>query len=372
MDQYLTPRGIELRKKVRNFMESIENEVKNYAYHINKIQLYQYTNTTEFPFHLVPKIQELGVNGFTIKDHGGPGLNEIDTWAIVYEMAKIDLSVSTFLMVHNSIGMQVVNYLGNEGQRARILPDCLKLKKIMCFGLTEPEYGSDASSLKTTAKKVEGGYLLNGLKRWIGNATFADYIVIWARNEAEGNKIQAFIVEKGADITLENVFVPDNNRLEHAKDFNSANRILEHSRVGVAWLGAASACGAYEAALKYVLNRKQFGKQVASFQATQLKLSKMLGQCEMMVTLCMRITELVNQNKTTIGQIGRAKAICTALSREVCATARELCGGNGIIIDNRVMKSFMDIEAIYTYEGTYEVNMLVSGREITGGIPAFK
>ena len=133
-----------------------------------------------------------------IKDFGAPGFTNVESWAMVYEMAKIDMSVTTFFMVHNCIGMSVVNYLGNEEQRARILPDCIKFKKVICFGLTEPDYGSDASSLKTTAKRVEGGYLLNGCKRWIGNGTFADYIIIWAKNEADGNRIQAFVVEKGS------------------------------------------------------------------------------------------------------------------------------------------------------------------------------
>ena len=124
-----------------------------------------------------------------IKDFGGPGFTNVESWAMIFEMARIDLSITTFFMVHNCIGMSVVNYLGNEEQRKRILPDCISLKKVICFGLTEPEYGSDASGLKTSAKKVEGGYLVNGTKRWIGNATFADYIIVWARNEADGNRI---------------------------------------------------------------------------------------------------------------------------------------------------------------------------------------
>lgn len=132
-----------------------------------------------------------------IKDFGGPGFSNVESWAMVYELAKIDLSVTTFLMVHNCIGMSVINYLGSEEQRARLLPECIQLKKVCCFGLTEPEYGSDASGLKTTAKKVEGGYLISGKKRWIGNGTWCDYLIIWARNEAEGNKIQAFVVTKG-------------------------------------------------------------------------------------------------------------------------------------------------------------------------------
>jgi alkylation response protein AidB-like acyl-CoA dehydrogenase len=160
--------------------------------------LMEYVNKTEFPFELVPKLKELGVNGYHIKDHGGPGLSSVEVGAVCYEMAKIDASMFTFLTVHNSIGMAVVDLLGSEEQRARILPDGIAFKKILSFGLTEADYGSDATSLQTTAKKVEGGYVINGSKRWIGNATFADYMIVWAKNVDDNNKIQGFLVEKGS------------------------------------------------------------------------------------------------------------------------------------------------------------------------------
>eukprot|EP00347_Sterkiella_histriomuscorum_P001177 403373032 len=387
-DQYLSEDKIALRKKVRTFMESIEKDVLPLPFHFN----YQTLVNSIHKLNSVPKMAQLGINGLMIKDFGGPGFTNVESWAMIYEIAKVDMSVCTFLMVHNCIGMSVINYLGSEEQRARLLPECIKLEKICSFGLTEPDYGSDASSLRTSAKKVEGGYILNGQKRWIGNGTFADYIIVWARNEADGNRIQAFVVTKGskglttkkienkyalritqnADVYLDGVFVPDNMRLEKAKDFSSANQILEHSRIGVAWFGAALGAGAYEAALKYALSRKQFGKPIAQFQATQLKLSKMLAQCEMMMSLCMRVSQLVDQGKTTIGQIGRAKAICSLTCREVISQAREIMGGNGILLENRVIKHMLDAEVVHTYEGTYEVNMLVSGREITGGLSAFK
>jgi alkylation response protein AidB-like acyl-CoA dehydrogenase len=246
----------------------------------------EYINKTEFPFELLPKLKEIGVNGYHIKEFGGPGLNSSEVGAVVYEMAKVDASIMTFFTVHNSIGMAVVDLLGNEEQRQRILPDGIQLKKILSFGLTEPDFGSDATSLQTSAKKVEGGYLINGCKRWIGNATFADYIIIWAKNVDDGNKIQGFLVEKGskglvtkkienkyslrivqnADIYLENVFVPDHNKLAKADDFTTGtNKILEHSRIKVCWAAVGVAAGAYEAALRYALQRKQFGKPIASF-----------------------------------------------------------------------------------------------------------
>jgi alkylation response protein AidB-like acyl-CoA dehydrogenase len=202
------------------------------------------------------------------------------------------------MIVHNSLGLSVIDRCGGPEQKARILPDAIALKKILCFGLTEPTHGSDATSLLSTAKKTDGGFLITGKKRWIGNGTFADYIIVWARNADEGNKIQGFIVEKGskglktskienkysnrsvqkyenlmhnyrfsADIELNDVFVAQNNRLENALDFASgANNILKHSRLFVAWIATGCAAGAIESAIKYTLSRKQFGKEIASFQ----------------------------------------------------------------------------------------------------------
>jgi len=190
------------------------------------------------------------------------------------------------MIVQNCLGLSVVDRLGNEEQKKRILPDCIMLKKYICFGLTEAEHGSDATHLKTTAKKVEGGYVLNGSKRWIGNATFADYIIVWAKNVDEGDKIQGFVVTKGskglktskiedkwslrmvqnADIELQDVFVADNNRLEKATDFaKGTNNILKHSRLFVAWVATGAAAGAYEAAFRYACKRIQFGKPIAGF-----------------------------------------------------------------------------------------------------------
>jgi len=249
--------------------------------------LIPYINRAEMPFFMIPKFQALGINGMLIKDHGGPGMTNLEAGAICFEIAKSDASVATFVLVHNAIGTAVISALGDEEQRARLLGETINMDKIVCFGLTEPLNGSDATGLKTYATKTEGGWLLNGQKRWIGNATFADYICVWARNPSDGNNIQCFVVAKGskglktskienkyslrmvqnADITFDNVFVPDNNKLTHAKNFaTGTNAILESSRLGVAWMIAGLACGAYEAALKFTLKRKQFGRPIAKFQ----------------------------------------------------------------------------------------------------------
>jgi alkylation response protein AidB-like acyl-CoA dehydrogenase len=178
---------------------------------------------------------------------------------------------------------------------------------------------------------------------------------------------------QNADIHYENCFVPDRNKLTHAKDFaTGTNAILEASRLVVAWMGAGLAAGAYEAALKYTLQRVQFGRPIAKFQLIQERLSRMLSNCEFSLALLCRLSKQMDEGKASIGQIARAKSHVTLLGRETVALAREVCGGNGIILQNRVMKAFMDMEAMYTYEGTYDINALVSGREITGGLSAIK
>ena len=259
MDQHLSSRAVKMRKDTSKAMEAMYKD------------LLPYIESTEFPAWLPEKLAKLGVNGLQIKGYGSPGLSSLEAGAICYEIAKRDGSAATFLLVHNAIGMAVIDALGDEEQKERFLTKGMKFEKIFCFGLTEPDNGSDATGLKTSARKTEGGWILNGTKRWIGNATIGD-VVVWARNEDDGGRIQAFVVEKGspgflpkkmegkmalrvtqnADITFQDCFVPDRNKLTHSKDFaTGTNKILESSRLMVAWMAAGVAAGAYEAAIKY-------------------------------------------------------------------------------------------------------------------------
>jgi acyl-CoA oxidase len=219
----------------------------------------------------------LGISGIdTPKSFGGKGLSTIDACACMYELARKDASIATFYLLHHSLGLYTVQKLASDELRDRIMKDCIPLKKVMAWALTEPANGSDASSIETTATKVEGGYQLTGKKRWIGNATFSDYICVWARNLDEGGKIQCFMVSKGqqglktmkierkmalravqnADITLDKVFVADQDRLIKATDFATGTKeVLMHSRIFVAWMAAGMAAGACEAAFKYTKER---------------------------------------------------------------------------------------------------------------------
>lgn len=238
-------------------------------------RLEKHVDDTSFPEWIVDKFRPLGINGLNIKGYGSPGMTTVEAGSIIYELAKRDGSIATFFLVHNAIGMAVVDVLGDEEQKKRILTPAMNFDRILCFGLTEPTNGSDASGLTTTATKVEGGYKLNGTKRWIGNGTFGD-VIVWAKNTADGNRVQAFVVEKGskgfeakkmegkwslrmtqnADITLTDCFVPDKNKLTKSKDFaTGTNAVLETSRLVVAWMACGLATGAYENALRYTLKR---------------------------------------------------------------------------------------------------------------------
>lgn len=234
-------------------------------------------NATTWPDWVFPQIKKMNVNGLMIKEFGAPGLSTLEAGSIIYEMAKIDGSVAMSFLVQNCLGMAVVDALGDDTQRAKYLPGLIQFDQSISFGLTEPTNGSDASNLQTTAKRVEGGFRVSGQKRWIGNATFADYIIVWARNEEENNKVQGFLVTKGSaglrtekmegklacrmtqntDVFMDNVFVPTNMRLTKATDFqNGTNALLRTSRIQVAFWVAGLMAGTYEATLNYTMQRE--------------------------------------------------------------------------------------------------------------------
>ncbi|WP_028459868.1 acyl-CoA dehydrogenase family protein [Chloroflexus sp. Y-396-1] len=379
-DELLTPRERALRDKVRAFC----NE------HVIPI-INDYWERAEFPFELIPRIAELGIVGGTIKGYGCPGFSSVEVGIIAAELARGDGSVGTFVGVTSGLAMGAIAACGSEEQKQRWLPAMARLEKIGAFALTEPHVGSDAAHIRTTARRVSGGYMLNGAKRWIGNATFADVIVVWAQDEETG-RVGGFLVEKGtpgyqatkiegkiakrsvinADITLENVFVPEENRLPFARSFRDTANILKNTRYGVAWEAVGHAQAAYELALEYTLQREQFGRPIAGFQLVQQKLVHMLGDLTAIQLMAWRLSKLRDEDETQIteGMASLAKQYCAAKARQIVALGREVLGGNGILLDRHIARHFADIEAVYTYEGTNEINTLVVGREITG-IAAF-
>ncbi|ELR13362.1 acylCoA dehydrogenase domain containing protein [Acanthamoeba castellanii str. Neff] len=380
-EELLGPEERQWRDKARAFAQN----------HVAPI-IDKYYEKAEFPFELLPKLKELGIMGGTIKGYGCPGMSFMSAAMVVLELARVNSEFAGFFIIVTYLVMLSIEQCGSEEQKQKWLPRLASADAVGSFGLTEPGAGSDASGLQTTAKKVAGGWRLNGQKRWIGNATFADVIIIWARNEETG-EVNGFLVEKGtkglrtekienkmcfrcvqnADIYLEDCVVPESARFPNADSFLKGTAgILSASRIFVGWLPVGLAMGSYDAALKHLKERQQFGSPLAAFQLMQEKLVRMLANAQAMYLMSWRLSELfVKHGQVTRGQSSLVKAHNTLKGRECVALAREVLGGNGIIYDNVVARHFLDMEAAYTYEGTYEVNALVCGREITG-IAAFK
>ncbi|HEY1013384.1 MAG TPA: acyl-CoA dehydrogenase family protein [Herpetosiphonaceae bacterium] len=348
-----------------------------------------YWERGEFPAELIPKLAALGVAGGTIAGYGCPGLSSVAAGLVSMELGRADGSVATFFGVTSGLAMGAIAYGGSEEQKQRWLPAMARLEKIGAFGLTEPDVGSDASHLAASAVRVGDRYVLNGEKRWIGNATLADVTVIWARNEETG-QVNGFLVERGtpgfraeamagkiakrailnAHITLENCEIGEAQRLPGCDSFRDTAAILRNTRASVAWEAVGHAAAAYEIALAYALGRRQFDRPIAGFQLIQQKLVQMLGDLTAMQLLVWRLATLRDAGTITDGQASLAKQHCAARARQVVALAREIMGGNGLLLDYHLARHFTDMEAVYTYEGTNEVNTLIVGREITG-IAAF-
>jgi len=374
LDVLLTPEERAIRMKVR---EVAETEIAPV--------IVKYWERAEFPFEIVPKLANIKVAGGTIKGYGCPGLSILGSALAMTELARVDASCSTFMMVHTCLGMLTISMCGSEDQKKKYLPSSARLDTITCWALTEPNYGSDASSLSTTATKVEGGWKLDGQKRWIGNSTFADIVIVFARNTTT-NQINGFIVKKGTpglrvtkmenkiglrcvqngDILFKGVFVADEDRLPDIDSFQDTNRVLAVSRVMVAWQPIGIAMGVYDMCHRYLQERKQFGVSLNSFQINQEKLVRMLGNIQAMTLMGWRLCKLYDNENMTPGHASLTKAWNTLKAREVVSLGRELLGGNGILTDFLVAKAFCDLEPIYSYEGTYEINSLVTGREVTG------
>ena len=365
----------ELLFRVRAFMEAEVAPIIN-----------QYWIREEFPFQLIPGLAELNIVGLGYHGYSCPGKGTLLDGMVAMEMASIDSSIATFMGVHSGLAMGSIYLCGSEEQKQQWLPSMRRFEKIGAFGLTEPEVGSGASGgLMTTARREGDTWVLNGQKKWIGNATFSDVTVIWARDEAD-NKVKGFLVEKGtpgfrpekmkdkialrvvqnALITLEDCRVPEANRLQNANSFKDTAAVLRMTRAGVAWQAVGCARGAYEFALKYAQERQQFGRPIGRFQLVQDLLVRMLGNITASACMVMRLSQMQDAGIMRDEHASLAKAFCTVRMRETVGYARELLAGNGILLDHHVGRFVADAEAIYSYEGTREMNSLIVGRAITG------
>ena len=363
-------------KQVRTFMETKVAPI-----------ITKYWVEDAFPFELLPDIKELNIGGVGIKGYGCRGGSALLFGLVAMEMARFDSSIATFFGVHNGLAMGSIYLGGSEEQKQKWLPPMARWEKIGCFGLTEPLVGSGASGgLLTTAKREGDTWTISGQKKWIGNSPWCDVSIIWARDVAD-NQVKGFIVENKTTpgfkvekiqnkialkvvqnglITMENCRIPEENRLQEDASFRDTAKVLKMTRFMVGWEATGCAMGAYENALKYAQERLQFGKPIGSFQLVQDLLAKMLANITASQCLLARTAQLQAEGKLSDAHAALSKAFCTAKCRETVAWARELLGGNGIVADYNVGRFFVDAEALYSYEGTYQMQNLILGKAITG------
>jgi glutaryl-CoA dehydrogenase len=339
-----------------------------------------------FPHEILPEMAALGIAGLTYDAPGCPARGALVNGMVAMELSRVDPSIGTFMGVHGGLAMGSIALCGSTEQQERWLPAMARMELIGAFGLTEPDVGSAiAGGLATTARRDGDAWVLNGQKKWIGNATFADLVIIWARDEADG-QVKGFVVEAGtpgfvctkqegkialrvvqnAEITLTDVRVPEENRLQGAASFHDTSKVLRVTRMDVAWQATGCGRGAFEHALRYTKAREQFGKPIASFQMVQDLLVKMLANVTASSAMNARASQLQDAGTLRDEHASLCKAHSTVRMRETVGWAREVLGGNGILLEHHVGRFVADAEAIYSYEGTREINTLIVGRAITG------
>jgi glutaryl-CoA dehydrogenase len=348
-----------------------------------------YWERAELPWHLFRRLPELGIVGEDITGYGASAMSPLALGLVHMELHRGDGSLGTFLGVHAGLAMKAIDMCGSEEQKQRWLPSMSTLERTGAFALTEPDHGSDSVALETTATRDGDHWVLNGTKRWIGNGTVADLVVVWARDTGSGD-VLGFVVETPAegytatvipgkvslralwqaDITLDDVRVPDDARLVHARTFADCAAVLATTRSTCAWMALGHATAGYDAALRYANERTQFGKPLASFQIVQQRLVRMLADLTGMQLYCMQTARLAESGKLSPTIAGLAKMHNTRTARSILSEARDLLGGNGILLEHHVVRHWADIEAIHTFEGTETMQTLIVGRDVTG-ISAF-
>lgn len=371
----LSPREVEAALAVREFFEAEVRPIAN-----------DFWERGEFPHHLIAPLGGLGLLG-AAWDESRMFENSARWrgWASL-EMSRVDASVSSFVGVQSGLVMGSVASGGSPAQRKEWLPLMATGEVVGAFGLTEPLSGSDsARGLRTTAERRGEGWVLNGAKRWIGNGTFADIVVVIARDTGDG-QAKSFLVPtdapgfaaskiegkqslrsvQNADIVLRDVLVPDELRLPLVESFRDVATVLRLTRAEVAWQAVGNSIGAYEAAVAYAREREQFGRPIGAHQLVQDLLSRCLGNITASIALCMQVSRLLDEGRQLDEHSALAKSFATSRMRETVAWSREILGGNGILLQNDVARHFADAEAIYSYEGTREMNSLIVGRAITG------
>jgi glutaryl-CoA dehydrogenase len=343
-----------------------------------------YWDRAEYPLHLARRLGELDLLRDGIEVPGFPRQSLLASCLVQAELSRGDGSVGTMLGVQGALALRSIAMLGSDEQKERWLEPLARSTEFGAFALTEPTHGSDSVSLETSARAVDGGYVLNGQKKWIGNGSVGGVTVVWARGDDGG--VHGFLVPQDtpgyagttipgklalraiwqAHIALEDVFVPEEARLPGANSFKDTAKVLLATRLGVAWAGLGHATACYETAVHYAAQRLQFGRPLAAAQVVQERLARMLADLTRLQTLLMSLARLADDEGLTGAQASLAKYSATRTARAIAAEARDLLGGNGILLRNRVARHFADVEALHTYEGTETIQALILGREITG------
>ena len=379
VDDLLTDEHKLIRNSVRDWVKkSVSPIIEDYA------------QKAKFPDHLLKELAEIGAFGPNIPvEYGGSGLDEISAGLIMQEIERGDSGIRSTASVQSSLVMGPIFKYGTEEQKQRFLPKLATGELMGCFGLTEPDHGSNPGGMTTNYKDCGDHYLLNGAKLWISNSPFADIAIVWAKNE-EG-RIHGLIVERGmegfstpethnkwslrasatGELIFNDVKVPKNNLLPNKSGLGAPLELLDSARYGIAWGAIGAAMDCYDTALKYSKERSQFGKPIGGFQLQQKKLSEMVTEITKAQLLAWRLGSLKNEGKATTAQISMAKRNNVEMAIKVAREARQVLGGMGITGDYPIMRHMMNLESVITYEGTHDIHLLITGLDITG-INAFK
>ncbi|MDQ0680123.1 glutaryl-CoA dehydrogenase [Arthrobacter pascens] len=371
------------RIKLAELRDFLATEIAPYAS--------EWWNKAEFPAHILPKLA-----GLKLSTPAQRGYTHLFAGLVIAEMTRVDTSIATFFLVHHDLFVESLYAFGSEEQKERLLEDASDLRITGAFALTEPGHGSDvAGGMETRARRIsgltgeadDGGdcWVLNGAKRWIGNGTFCDYMLVWARDEQDG-AVRAFIVDaslpgvsrrrienkialrtvQNADIEFQEVRVAEADRFAGIGSFDDTNQLLRGSRIMVAWQAVGQQLAAFDVARQYAVERQQFGRPLAKFQLIQQQLVTMLGNAVASMGMMARLAQLQESGEADMPQVALAKSYISARMRETVSMGRSILGGNGIVTDYRMAKIFADAEAIFTYEGSFEINTLIVGRAVTG------
>lgn len=368
----------------------VRNSVRDWVNRSVKPVIEDYCNRAEFPAHLVKEMGEMGAFGpFIPVEYGGAGLDHTSYGLVMQELERGDSGIRSMASVQTSLVMYPIYEFGSEEQRMKYLPRLASGEIIGCFGLTEPNHGSDPGSMITRVKDMGDHYLLNGAKMWITNSSIADIAVVWAKDD--NDKIIGLIVEKGwkgftapethgkwslrasvtGELVFDDVVVPKDYVLPNIKGLKGPLSCLSSARYGIAWGAIGAAMDCYDAAVRYSLERKQFGKPIGAFQIQQKKLAEALTEITKAQLLTWRLGKLKDEGKVTPAMISMAKRNNVFMALNIARELRQVLGAMGITGDFPMMRHMMNLESVITYEGTHDIHLLITGQDITG-LPAYK